>query len=100
MLIGKPTFDAETMKELVSKVERGSYEIPNDLYLSREVVSFINGMLKYNEKERLSSSELYRHYFLRREVKDFKTIKLERPLNSKFTNESILWMIFQILKYM
>ena len=61
MLIGKCTFDAESMKELVSKVESGNYFLPT--YLSKEAVSFLNGMLQYDLKKRLSAEQLYNHKF-------------------------------------
>ena len=69
MLIGDCTFDAENMKELVSKVETGNYLLP--ISLSKEAVSFINGMLQYDFKKRLTANQLSRHKFL---VKDFKQL--------------------------
>ena len=89
MITGKPAFDAENMEELVSKIEKGLYEIPNNLLLSREVVSFLNGMLKCNENERLSSDELSRHDFLTKEVKDFTQIEIKEPFNIYSTNISL-----------
>ena len=62
MLIGKSAFDAESMKELVKKVEKGDYFIPN--FLSKEAVSFLNGMLQYDFKKRLTAEQLYRHKFI------------------------------------
>ena len=43
MLIGRSAFDSEDMDELVDKIEKGLYNVPTNL--SKEVVSFINGML-------------------------------------------------------
>ena len=48
MLIGRLAFDAEDMEELVKKVESGEYSIPTTF--SHEAVSFLNGMLQYEEK--------------------------------------------------
>ena len=75
MLIGKCTFDAESMKELVSKVERGNYFLPSTL--SKEAVSFLNGMLQYDFKKRLTAEQLYRHKFLNKNYKDFNKINLK-----------------------
>ena len=61
MLIGQSAFNSKTMEELVKKVESGSYNIPTNL--SKEVVSFLNGMLQYNAQKRLSANELARHHF-------------------------------------
>ena len=62
LLIGKAVFDAKTLNDLVDKVQKGSYLVPN--YLSKEVISFLNGMLQYKSKYRLSSAELLTNIFL------------------------------------
>ena len=62
MLIGKSAFDAEDMDELVSKIENGTYSVPTNL--SKEVISFLNGMLQYDSSARLNSQQLSRHFFL------------------------------------
>ena len=80
MLIGKCTFDAESMKELVSKVEKGDYFIPS--FLSKEAVSFLNGMLQYDFKKRLTAEQLYRHKFINKNYKDLNRIDL-RDLKKK-----------------
>ena len=101
MLIGKCTFDAESMKELVRKVEKGDYFIPN--FLSKEAVSFLNGMLQYDFKKRLTAEQLYRHKFINKKYKDLtkldlgelkkKNIKGSKiKINSK-VNQSI-WDVF------
>ena len=72
MLIGNSAFDAFNMKELVEKVEEGSYKVPTNL--SKEVVSFLNGMLQYDPKKRLSASELSKHSFIVNNISDFHRI--------------------------
>ena len=72
MLIGNCTFDAYNMKELVFKIEEGNYRVPIDL--SKEVVSFLNAMIQYEPQKRLSASELIKHAFLIRDIKDFTRI--------------------------
>jgi serine/threonine protein kinase len=100
MLIGKSAFDAEDMEELVSKVEDGTYSVATNL--SREVISFLNGMLQYDSHSRLSSEDLYRHVFLTREVKDFHPIdmkKVSKKVDNKGLNINVkknktIWAIF------
>ena len=100
LLIGKPVFDAEDMTELVNKVEDGSYKIPTTI--SYEMVSFLNGMLQYNSKQRLTASQLYRHDFLTKDVKQFKKINLEvisdkvnsDMINMNAVHNSTIWSIF------
>ena len=72
MLIGNSAFDAYNMKELVSKVEEGTYKVPSDL--SKETVSFLNAMLQYDPNRRLSANELNKHAFLIKNIKDFTRI--------------------------
>ena len=94
MLIGKPAFDAEDMEDLVEKIESGKYNIPTTL--SYEVISFLNGMLQYDGKNRLSVEQLSRHDFLTKEVKDFKFLDLTKDkmeMSTKNLNQSI-WAIF------
>jgi serine/threonine protein kinase len=100
MLIGKPAFDAEDMDDLVSRVEDGSYSIPTSL--SHEVVSFMNGMLQYDGKRRLTAAQLSRHDFLNKDIKDFHPIDLqkvskkvdENGLHINAKNNTSIWSIF------
>ena len=100
MLIGKCTFDAESMKDLVKKVEKGDYFIPTTL--SKEAVSFLNGMLQYDLKKRLTAQQLLRHKFINKNFNDLNKINLKEikknikgsklRINSKM-NQSI-WDVF------
>ena len=100
MLIGKSAFDAEDMEDLVKKIEDGSYSVPTTM--SHEVVSFMNGMLQYDSKRRLTASQLSRHDFLKKDVKDFHSIdlqKVSKKLDDKGLNinaklNSSIWSIF------
>ena len=74
MIIGKSAFDSEDMSELVEKIENGTYTVPTSL--SKEIVSFLNGMLQYNPAQRLSCKKLAKHPFLTKNVKDFHPINL------------------------
>ena len=101
MLIGKCTFDAESMRELVTKVEKGNYFLPTTL--SKEAVSFLNGMLQYDSKKRLSAEQLSHHNFLKKPYSELTKINVKEAsskiigsqikINSK-QNQSI-WVIFE-----
>ena len=100
LLIGKTTFESESMKELLRKVNEGNYCLPKTL--SKETVSFLNCMLQYDPKKRLSADKLYNHKFLRLNYKDFnqmnlkelkKKVKGSKILINARKNESI-WDIF------
>ena len=64
MLIGKVAFDAEDMEELINKIEAGKYKVPTNL--SKEVISFLNGMLQYTPNLRLDINLLTQHDFIKK----------------------------------
>ena len=96
LLIGKAVFDATTMNDLIDKVETGNYSVPKTL--SKEVISFLNGMLLYDTNIRLSAEQLLKHPFLTKNVNDFKHLnaikatKKEKNINIQ-KNKSI-WGIY------
>jgi serine/threonine protein kinase len=101
MLIGKNAFDAKSLSELVKKVEEGNYKLPTTI--SKEAVSFINGMIQYDLKKRLSAEELYHHEFLNKPFSELTKLVIRRnsnkvigsqlQMNSRKLNESI-WDVF------
>ena len=101
LLIGVPPFDATSYEELVSKIQKGNYKIPKNLKLSKEAISFINGMLKYNPEQRLSIDQLANHNFLIKNVKDFKEIdltkaaKVDQKSDLVFNAKESVWDIFE-----
>ncbi len=72
MLIGKPPFIASNYKDLYLQINEGNYHIPKQLKLSKQAISLINGLLQFDNKERLSIDELIYHEFLTLEEKDFE----------------------------
>ena len=74
MLTGNRVFNGRDKKDLFNKVEIGDYSIPSNL--SKEVVSFLTGMLQYNPKKRLNIEEISKHEFLNKNVKNFSKIDL------------------------
>ena len=100
MLIGQSVFNADTMNELVKKVENGSYSVPTSV--SKEVVSFLNGMLQYDGNNRLSADELAKSPFLTKRVSDFTKIdtrRVSRKIDNKGLNINVkknqtIWAIF------
>ena len=66
---GEYPFEAKTFEELVGKIDKGKYRLPTDA--SREIISFLDKMLKYKGKDRLSAKELINEPFLVKNFKDF-----------------------------
>ena len=95
LLLGKSAFDAKTLDELINQVEKGYFNLPQNI--SKEVVSFINSMLQYDSKVRLSAEELRKHPFLTRHVSQFTkidTVKTTKQSKS-FKKRSTIWSIFK-----
>ena len=100
LLIGKSVFNAETMNELVSKVENGNYKVPTTV--SSELVAFLNGMLQYDGNNRLSADELSKHPFLVKNCNSFHKINTNRvqkkihngQLNINVKKNQTIWSIF------
>ena len=100
MLIGQAVFNAETMNDLVKKVENGNYSVPTSV--SSEMVSFLNGMLQYDSNNRLSAEELSKHPFLTKRVSDFTKIdtkRVQKKINNQGLNINVrrnqtIWAIF------
>ena len=80
MLIGRAPFFSETVPGIVQNVEMGSYALP--LYLSKEIVSFLNGMIQYNSSKRLDANQLARHHFLVKNTKEFTPLNLSGKINN------------------
>ena len=81
LLVGKSAFDSEDMEELVNRIELGDYYVP--ITLSKETISFLNCMLQYDSKKRLSFDKLSKHMFLTKNVSEFTKINLDEMKNIK-----------------
>ena len=100
MLIGRMTFAGNTMDELYQKVKAGNYKLP--VWLSKEAVSFINGMLQYDSNKRLSAAELLKHDFLTKNVKDFQSVDVNqikdkvhgKMMNINIKQNNTIWETF------
>ena len=74
LLVGEHPFNSDNLNELINKVNLGDYSIP--ITLSKEAISFIISMLKFDSQKRISVDELYNHEFLRKNVKEFNKLNL------------------------
>jgi len=72
---GKYPFEAKNIKELFTKINfDGKYKIPKTA--SKEIYSFLDKMLQYDGKARLSAEELINHPFLTTNPKNFTHIEI------------------------
>ena len=81
MVTGELIFNVQSVQQIVKCVDIGIYHIPT--FLSQELVSFLDGMLQYFGKDRLSAEELLTHSFLTKDINEFTKIDLNDP-NNKF----------------
>ncbi|XP_047654406.1 serine/threonine-protein kinase PLK4 isoform X2 [Phacochoerus africanus] len=64
LLIGRPPFDTDTVKNTLNKVVLADYEMPT--FLSREAKDLIHQLLRRNPADRLSLSSVLDHPFMSR----------------------------------
>lgn len=105
ILIGSPPFDATSYEELLDKIQKGSYTIPNSLKLSRQSISFLNGLLQYDPKERFGVDDIIYHEFLTLDIQRFDKIDINKVSNqysntkdlilSTKDNKNSLWFLFE-----
>jgi len=72
LLTGNQLFDVNRMDELVKETQEGIYKI--SVHFSKETISFLNYMLKYDLKKRLDIKRLSEHQFITKEMKNFTRI--------------------------
>ena len=85
LLVGYEPFDPISLEDFVNKINIGEYFIP--ISLSKESISFINCMLKFDPQKRLNVDELYNHEFLRKNVKDFSKLDLDIIKKYEYTSK-------------
>lgn len=77
LLIGRPPFDTDTVKNTLNKVVLADYEMPT--FLSREAKDLIHQLLRRNPADRLSLSSILDHPFISRnsstKSKDLGTVE-------------------------
>lgn len=91
LLIGSPPFDANSYDELLDKINKGNYFIPNNLKLSKQSISFLNGLLQYDPKQRLGVDDLIYHEFLVQDCSKFEKVDLNK-LSKQYSNTKELIM--------
>ena len=108
MLVGRQAFEYKNNLDLFEKlIEEGNYHVPTNL--SKESISFLNGMLQYDYTKRQSADVLSKHPFLTKNFIDFKPMdftqiyyKLDSQglkINIKL-NQTITAIFKEITKYL
>jgi serine/threonine-protein kinase ULK/ATG1 len=99
ILIGVPPFDASSYNELLDKINKGIYNIPASLKLSKQSISFLNGLLQHDPKKRLGIEDIIYHEFLTLDVSKFESINLNNSknitLSTKDEKQGNFWSLFE-----
>ena len=103
LLIGRVPFYAASYKLLKQEINKGTYVLPKKLKLSVEAISFINGLLQFEPKNRMDWDKIKTHPFIVNNVVDFHFIDLNNvgdinddylELNTK-NCDNYLWLNFK-----
>jgi len=78
MIKGDKVFEASSYHSLINKIEKGNYKLPQTV--SREFISFLYDMLKYDGTQRLPAIKLLDKSFLRKSIKEFHYLSVNHDL--------------------
>jgi len=75
LLTGQPPFYASNYKQLFEEVMNGKYNLPKNLKISIESITFINGLLQFFPDKRMSWSEIRNHPFITKKCERFSYVR-------------------------
>ena len=64
LLIGRPPFETDDVKETYKKITANNYSFPSNVYLSDEAKDFIKKVLLIDPSARLTPDQMYEHPFM------------------------------------
>lgn len=70
LLTGVPAFIGETEEDIFDNIKSGKYFPPNQR-VSVEILTFINGLLRYNPNDRMTWDEINKHPFIKKNPNNF-----------------------------
>ena len=88
LLTGNQLFDVNRMDDLIRETELGIYKI--SVHLSKETISFLNYMLKYDPKKRLDIKRLSEHEFITKKVEEFTKID-KKEVDNKLKGSQLIF---------
>ena len=86
LLTGKKPFEGKNKEDIYNHIIKGTYELPAYLKASKEIITFINGILQYNPNKRFDWIQIKEHPFLKNNVENFTYIEKDIILNTKDNN--------------
>ena len=85
LLFGKPAFKKSETFETYSYIKEGVYTIEKKNKITYEAFILLNGMLRYNPKERFETKDINKQDFIQKDVSTFKQINLQDYFESNET---------------
>ena len=98
LLTGNMLFDVTTMQDLLKETDKAVYKI--SVNLSKETISFLNYMLKYDPKKRLDIESLSKHNFILKNVKKFTKIDKNKVGNNLKGSKLVFNMKESTIQYL
>lgn len=107
LLIGNVPFYKNTIKKIKKDILKGVFDYPKDVNISFESISFINALLQYDPKKRLSWDKFWKHPFLTKDTSKFHPLKLTLNLDNKIcenlenfkvyskNSNNFLWIVYK-----
>ena len=72
LLVGRVPFYASSYNLLKEEIYKGTYVFPKKLKLSVEAISFINGLLQFEPKNRMDWDKIKAHPFIVNDVDNYQ----------------------------
>ena len=105
LIIGQPPFMGYNQTELFENIATGKYSYPKSCMLSIEAISFINGLISFNEEDRFTFKQMRQHPFIANHFTTFHPIDLNIiPSNTLKNNsfevdckdkDNFLWVMYK-----
>ena len=107
LLIGNVPFFKNSLKKIKEDILKGIFDYPKDVNISFESISFINSLLQYDPKKRLSQDKFWKHPFISKDISQFHPLKLTLNLDGDISekmenfkvysknNNNFLWVVYK-----
>ena len=107
LLIGNVPFFKNSLKKIKEDILKGIFDYPKDVNISFESISFINSLLQYDPKKRLSWDKFWKHPFISKDISQFHPLKLTLNLDGDISeklenfkvysknNNNFLWVVYK-----
>ena len=107
LLMGNVPFLKNSVKKIKEDILNGVFDYPKNVDISFESISFINALLQYDPKKRLSWDNFWKHPFLNKKVEEFHPLKLTLNLDDKLDEKlknfkvnsknknNFLWIVYK-----